>query len=340
MSAPDALAVVVVAHDSERSLPGLLRALAQQLEPADEVVVVDNASADRTAQLIREAGAPVRLVESATNLGFGAGCHLGARATQAPLLLFLNPDCRPQDGCLEQLRAAAGQQPQWGAWQAAVMLPDGHINTDGGVVHYVGIGWSGDCGRAAEALPPSARDVAFASGAALTIRRPVWEELGGLDPSYFLYSEDLDLGLRLWLAGYGVGVVPGARVVHDYEFEKGVQKWFWLERNRWRTVLSVYPARLLMLVLPAMLSVELAVMAAAGRHGWLRAKLRAQLAVVSDLPATFARRRRVQASRRVDPRQFAGRLTAALDSPFLPVIPAPAAVALQRRYWELVKRLL
>jgi GT2 family glycosyltransferase len=214
------------------------------------------------------------------------------------------------------------------------MLPDGRINTDGGVVHFTGIGWAGDCGSPAEALPATPREVAFPSGAALTIRRTVWEELGGLDPSYFLYSEDLDLGLRAWLAGHAVGVVPEARVVHDYDFDKGAQKWFWLERNRWRTVLSVYPGRLLVLVLPGLVAVELAIMAAAGRQGWLGAKLRAQAAVLADLPATIGRRRRIQATRRISAAEFASRLTASLDSPFIPARPARWVVALQRWYWD------
>ncbi|MFL5824246.1 MAG: glycosyltransferase family 2 protein [Solirubrobacteraceae bacterium] len=340
MSPPDALAVVVVAHDSAEALAGLLGPLIDQLHPYDELVVVDNASADGTAEHTRSAGERIRLVESSTNLGFGGGCHLGAQATQAPLLLFLNPDCRPEPGCLDRLRSAASERPDWGAWQAAVMLPDGHINTDGGVVHYVGIGWAGDCGRPADALSNAPREVAFPSGAALTIRREVWDELGGLDPSYFLYSEDLDLGLRLWLAGHGVGLVPDARVVHDYEFEKGAQKWFWLERNRWRTVLSVYPTRLLVLVLPALLAVELAIVAAAGRQGWLRAKLAAQRAGLMDLPRTLARRRRIQATRRTSTAEFAARLTSSLDSPFLPSAPARRATALQARYWDLVKRVI
>jgi N-acetylglucosaminyl-diphospho-decaprenol L-rhamnosyltransferase len=339
-AAPDALAVVVVAHNSAHALPGLLGPLLQQLREDDQLLVVDNASEDATAEATQRAGGPVQLLRSERNLGFAGGCHLGARGTDAPLLLFLNPDCRPEPGCLDQLRRAADEHQAWGAWQAAVMLPDGRINTDGGVVHFTGLGWAGDCGSPPEALPALPREVAFPSGAALTVRRRVWDELGGLDPAYFLYSEDLDLGLRAWLAGHRVGIVPGARVVHDYEFQKGAQKWFWLERNRWRTVLSVYPARLLLLLLPALLAVEMAIMATAGRQGWLSAKLRAQAAVLFDLPATLARRRRIQRTRRVGVPEFAGQLTASMDSPFIPALPFPWAVNLQRRYWELVRRVL
>jgi N-acetylglucosaminyl-diphospho-decaprenol L-rhamnosyltransferase len=338
MAPPDALAVVVVTHDSATHLPGLIASLLQQLREGDELVIVDNASRDQTRAIAGRAGERVRLVHSVENVGFAAGCHQGAGVTTAPLLLFLNPDCRPEPGCLQQLRQAASEHPGWGAWQAAVLLADDRINSSGGVVHYTGIGWAGDCGRPTSALPLMAAEVTFPSGAALVVRRDAWEHLGGLDSSYFLYAEDLDLGLRLWLAGYGAGVVPTARVVHEYEFDKGQGKWFWLERNRWRTVLSVYPLRLLLLLAPALLVLEAIVHVTAARDGWLAAKLRADGAVVAGLSTTFGRRRRVQNTRQVNTRTFASRLTASLDSPYLTVSRTNPAARAQAMYWSAVTR--
>jgi hypothetical protein len=340
MSAADALAVVVVTHNSAGHLHELIDGVLGQLRDGDELVIVDNLSTDSSSTIARAAGDRVRVIDSGRNDGFGAGCHIGARATATPLLLFLNPDCVPEPGCIEALRDAAAEQPAWGAWQAAVLLPDSSINTDGGVVHYIGIGWAGDCGAPASALPAGPVEVGFPSGAALTIRRPVWDELGGFDPSYFLYVEDLDLGLRLWLAGHPVGLVPAARVVHGYEFNKGQGKWFWLERNRWRTILSVYPVRLLMLLAPALLAAELAIHAAALKGGWLRSKLRADAAALRGLPDTLRRRRRIQAGRRVSTREFASRLTSSLDSDYLPIAPGRPAARAQAAYWALVKRIL
>jgi GT2 family glycosyltransferase len=340
LTSHDALAVVVVTHDSADSLSPVLAGLLEQLGPDDELIVVDNASGDDTVALARGAGPGVRVLESASNSGFGAGCALGAKVSGAPLLLFLNPDCRVEPGCLERLREAASERPAWGAWQAAVLLPDGHINTDGGVVHYIGIGWAGDCGEPVSALPPAPMEVAFPSGAAMVIRRPVWDALDGFEESYFMYSEDLDLGLRLWLSGRAVGIVPDARVVHAYEFDKGARKWYWLERNRWRTVLSVYPAALLLLLAPALLGVELVLLGLAARDGWLASKLRAQAAVLGGLPTTLRRRRSVQAIRRVSALEFSSHLSASLDSAYLPIDERHWAARLQRAYWAAVRRVL
>lgn len=339
-TAPDALAVVVVTHESAQHLPGLATSLLPQLEDGDELVIVDNASADGTAERARSLLPAATVIETGGNLGFAGGCHTGAEATSAPLLLFLNPDCVAQPGCLAALRDAAGRHPQWGAWQAAVLLDEQSINSSGGVVHYLGVGWAGECGLPLSTLSSEEREITFPSGAAMAVRRDAWDTLGGLDRAYFMYGEDLDLGLRMWLAGYRVGIVPSARVEHGYEFDKGSAKWFWLERNRWRTVLSVYPARLLVLLAPALLAAELGLLALAAGQGWLAAKLRAQAAVIRGLPSTLARRRGVQRERRISAREFATLLTASLDSPNLGGARKPWVRVPQALYWRIVRVVL
>jgi GT2 family glycosyltransferase len=215
------------------------------------------------------------------------------------------------------------------------------INTAGNVVHFLGLSWAGRCGQPIAEAPTGLEQVAFASGAALVVRRQAWQEVGGFDPRWFMYCEDLDLSLRLWLAGWEVGIAPAARVEHDYDFDKGERKWFLLERNRWWTILSDYPTGLLVLLLPALLATELALLGVAASGGWLRAKLRAQAALLRSLPAILARRRAVQAASGVTASDFARHLSSDLDSPYLGSLArvAPLAAA-QRLYWALVVRLL
>ena len=332
-----ALAVVIVAYDSARDLPATLAALRPQLAEGDELLIVDNASSDDPASVTGDA--PVLRLER--NLGFAGGCNAGAAATSAPLLFFLNPDARPAPGCLEALRAAAEAHPGWGAWQALVALAGGaEVNTSGGEVHWLGVGWSGGYGAPVAAVGGD-REVGFASGAALVVRRGAWDAAGGFDPGYFMYGEDLDLSLRLRLAGWEIGLAHAAVVEHDYEFAKGTQKWFLLERNRWATVLGAYPRPLLAALLPALLVAELAFVAVAARGGWLGAKLRAQAAVLRGLPELLRRRTAVQAGATVSAGEFAGALTAGLDSPFLgPAAELRPLAAAQAGYWRLVRSAL
>jgi GT2 family glycosyltransferase len=340
--AEPALAVVVVTHRSAAQVAGTLRAVSEQLREGDELVVVDNASDDGTPDAARAAAPRALVLEQRENLGFAGGCNAGAAASSAPLLLFLNPDSMPATGCLDELRRIAVERPNWGAWQALVTMDRGAtINSAGNVTHFLGVGWAGRCGEPVATAPSEPVEVGFASGAALAVRRADWVRLDGFDERYFMYCEDMDLGLRLWLSGSSVGVAPAARVEHDYAFGKGERKWFLLERNRWWTIASAYPNRLLLLLAPALVASELAVLLTAARDGWLRAKLRAQAAVVRELPQILERRRQVQASRSISERSFARVLSAELDNPNLGGLARVRLLArLQRAYWTLVVRLL
>ena len=333
------LAVVIVTYGNAAHIGGTLRALRPQLRDEDELLIVDNASPDGTVAAAREAAPDARVLEQGENLGFAGGCNAGVESSSARLLLFLNPDAVPAPGCVDALRGAADEQPGWGAWQALVTMDGGQrVNTSGGVTHFLGMGWAGSCDEPVDVAPGRPVEVDFASGAALCVRRDAWERVGGFDARYFMYCEDLDLCLRLWLGGWAVGVAPAARVEHDYDFEKGGRKWFLLERNRWWTVLSDYPTGLLLLLLPALLAAEPALLLIAARGGWLRAKLRAQAAVLVALPRILARRRVVQATRAITAAELAERVSARLDNPYLGGGTRVRGIEpIQRGYWVAVR---
>ena len=101
------------------------------------------------------------------------------------------------------------------------------------------------------------------------------------------------------LAGGALGVAPGARADHDYEFDKGPAKWRYLERNRWATLIRVYPAALLALLAPALLATELALLAVAAAGGWLPQKLAAWGDVVALVAAPLGERREIQATAQI-----------------------------------------
>ena len=108
-----------------------------------------------------------------------------------------------------------------------------------------------------------------------------------------MYCEDLDLSLRLRLAGWEVGIAPAARVEHAYDFDKGARKWFLLERNRWWTILADYPPRLLALLAPGLLAQELALLGVAARGrlaGAEAARADGRASCVAGDPGPAARR--------------------------------------------------
>jgi GT2 family glycosyltransferase len=336
------LSVVVVTHDSVAEVTASLPAIAAELRPDDELIVCDNASSDGTRERVAELVPAARLIEAGGNLGFAAGCNRGAAEATNPLLLLLNPDAVVSPGFRDAIELPLTERRGWAAWQGLVTSSGGaEINTRGGVVHFSGVAWAGGAGRPIAEAPGEPEEVPFASGACLAILREVWERLGGFDPHYFLYHEDTELGLRLWLGGERVGIEPRARCEHSYEFDKGAHKWFYLERNRHFTLLRTYPGRLLLLLLPALLATELALLAAAAAGGWLPEKLRAWRALAAAGGRLRGERARIQAAAAVAPAEFARRLTPVLDSAYLgPVGHSRALAALLATYWSLVRRLL
>ena len=340
------LSVVIVTHDSRDALAATLPPLVAQLRDGDELIVVDNASADGTPEAARELAPSASVVETGENRGFAAGCNRGASEASGELLVLLNPDAVPQPGWRDAIELPLVDARGWSAWQALVTADGGRtINSRGGVLHFTGIAWAGGAGTPLAELPASEplalEDPGFVSGACLAIPRSAYVEAGGLPEPFFLYQEDVDLSLRLRLAGGEVGVEPAARVDHDYEFDKGKAKWRYLERNRWATVIRTYPAALLAVAMPALILTELALIPASIAGGWFPQKLRAWAETWLWLPRLVGERRRIQSSCEISPARFAAALTPELDSAYLGRAGRSRLLGLLlRSYWSLALRLL
>ena len=336
------LSVLIVTYDSAGAVAAGVPAIVAELRDDDELIVCDNGSSDGTADAIRELAPRATVIEAGANIGFAAGCNRAAAEASGDLLLLLNPDNVVSPGFRDAIELPLLEGRGWSAWQGLVTdSGDASINTLGNEIHFTGIAWAGGAGEPRAAAPDSPREVTFPSGAALAITRSAWEALGGFSEPYFLYHEDTDLGLRLWLAGHRVGIEPRAVCEHDYEFGKGPQKWRYLERNRWATIIRTYPARLLLPLLPALLLTELALLLIATLGGWLPQKLRANAEVAGSLPRLLRERREIQASAEIDAARFAALLRPDLDSEFLG--PAGRSSLLNgalRTYWGAVLRTL
>jgi GT2 family glycosyltransferase len=175
----------------------------------------------------------------------------------------------------------------------------------------------------------------------LLVRRSAFEALGGYTEGFFMYYDDVDLAWRAQLAGWEVLFCPRARVRHDYEFMKGGYKWRYLERNRWWCLLAHLESRTLLALAPLLLAVEAAIWVRAAGEGWLGAKLGAYRSLWTDRRSLRARRREIQASRRIGDRPILERMRATVESPFLasPALRAagPALCAYRRVVLKLAR---
>jgi len=319
-----------------------LRAVVDQLREGDELIVVDNGSMDGTPDAAREAAPHATVVETGENLGFAAASNGGAAISGGALLLFLNPDAVIAPGFRDAIERPLVERRGWAAWQGLVTADGGRsINSHGGAIHFTGIAWAGGAGEGVGSGGATEDEPGFVSGACLAIPPAEFEEVGGFAEHFFLYHEDVDLSLRLRLAGGRLGVEGEARADHDYEFAKGAEKWRRLERNRWATLIRTYPTPLLALLAPALLATELALVPISIAGGWSRQKLASWLDVVRRLPRLRRERRAIQATRRIGSAAFARSLTPALDSAYLGAAGRSRVLrAALRAYWSAVLALL
>ncbi len=209
------VSVIIVNWNAGQALEACLASLAAGGVPAPEVVLVDNASSDGSARAASARHPQVRLVETGANLGFAAGANRGAEAARGDVLVFLNPDARLLPGALATLVEALARTPgagiaggglagEGGGWQpaAARFAPLAHLLLDTTL------------GRLGARLRRKPHRVDWVYGTFMAVRRDLFRQLGGFDPRYFLYGEDLDLCYRAARLGACTLHVPAARAVH------------------------------------------------------------------------------------------------------------------------------
>jgi len=333
-----AATVVIVAYDSGPVLERCVDSVHRD-DPDHEVIVVNNgrrgAEIDTVAKL-----SGVELVDAGGNIGFAAGCTLGAGRASGETLVFLNPDTTVEPGAIGALCRAL-EDPSVGIAMARLRLMDRPelLNSTGCVIHFTGLAWSDGYGEPVESLTEP-REITYANGSALAIRTKLFRELGGFTPELFIYHEDLELGWRVRMRGLRVVIDPAADVLHEYDYSRNVQKNYFMERNRLIFVSSAYSFRLLLLLAPALVAAEAGLALVALRQGWFRDKARGWAWVARNARWVAAHRRKLQSERVVADRELTRHLTPLVD-PKMVDVPALVKIAnpFLARYWSLVRRL-
>ncbi len=210
------VSVVIVSYGAWDLLSACLSNLRDNTEPVYEVVILDSASPDETAERVRREVEGARTLFEQENVGFAVGSNKAAAAARAPLLCLLNPDAFVQPGWLPPLMEVLERDVDIGAVVPLLLNEDGTIQEAGSVVDSEA--WAIALGADASASSLEflfGRDVAFGSAACLLIRRSHFNRVGGFDPAYRVgYYEDVDLCFKLAELGLRTRFEPRSTVVH------------------------------------------------------------------------------------------------------------------------------
>jgi len=250
------VSVIFVSYRSRADLARCLPSLYAQSFRDFEAIVIDNAPEDGTATWLSTAYPDVTVLSNPTNTGYAGGNNFGFEHAKGRFVLVLNPDTELLPGALETLVEVAKAHPT-ALVNAKLLCPDGTVNACGLEMHYTGISSCRGLGEAAERFT-GLHDIPLISGAAFISRKEVLLALGGFEPSYFMYLEDVELSLRARLAGLDLLCAADAAIIHHYTLQLSPEKFYYLERNRLLTLFRVFEERTLKRMLPALLLTELA----------------------------------------------------------------------------------
>ena len=223
------VSVVIVSWNTRQMLLDALASFLPWRDVEGEVVVVDNASADGSADAVEEQYPDVQVIRNDRNLGFAGGVNTGLRAARYPWVLLLNTDTLVIDDAIARLLDYAAEHPEVGIAGPRVRNGDGSfqpsclrfpslLNLALSAVFLQRFSSDSDVfyRERSGGAPPRAGRVDAVSGCCFLIRDSVLEKVGVLDEGYFMYVEEIDLCYRAWRAGFEVHYAPVGEITHFF----------------------------------------------------------------------------------------------------------------------------
>jgi GT2 family glycosyltransferase len=243
------ISVVVLNWNGYRVVDQCLKSLQDQTYRNLEIIVVDNASTDGSAELIRNRFPDVKLIVNERNLGFAGGNNVGIRASTGRYIMMLNNDTRIDPNCVEELKRYIDKDERYGACASKILLEFENNLIDAAGIVVCPDGLAIGRGRLEKGnLYDEVSEVFFASDCACLLRRELLEDIGLYDEDFFAYADETDMGWRARLAGWKCVYNPRAVVYHFHSASSGAYsplKAFLVERNRIWVAVKNFPIPLL-----------------------------------------------------------------------------------------------
>jgi GT2 family glycosyltransferase len=342
-------------HNGARYLEASLGAVFAQEAPISEIIFVDNASSDKSVEIVKERFSAVTVIQMPDNRGPGAARNAGFRAASNNLILFLDNDVILDADCSKHLVGALNDHPKAIAAVPRVLYAQNKttIQYDGADCHFLGLMILRNADRPISECSTELMPIDSLVSACVLFDRSKWGVGDPFDETFIFNYEDHDFGVRLRILGHDILSVPTARTFH-WEGTEGLSfrpgrpyprsRIYFLVRNRWQIIVANYAFKTIMLFLPAFLIYEAFQFVGVLKKGWLREWLQALLWMVKHVPQVLQKRKSVQANRKTPDREilqngplpFTKELTTSvferMGKNLLDVVAA--------RYWKIVEKLV
>jgi GT2 family glycosyltransferase len=202
------VSIIIVNYNGKSHLEKCLSSLTKSRYQRFEVILVDNNSTDSSVEFVQKNYSFVDIIKLDKNYGFAEPNNIGAKNAKGELLLFLNNDTITTPDSIMELVNVAKEDPDISIFQSLLLKPDGSVDSSGDFMDLYGRAYSSR--ERVEAIRP----ILSARGASMMARKKVFWDLGGFDKNYFVSFEDVDMGLRAWICGFKVVLVPKSIVYH------------------------------------------------------------------------------------------------------------------------------
>jgi N-acetylglucosaminyl-diphospho-decaprenol L-rhamnosyltransferase len=214
------LSVIIVSYNCESFIQKCIQSVLKYIPQNCEIIVLDNASEDKTTEILEKFKDSIQLIRSKINLGFGKACNQASKVASGEYIFFLNPDTEIEEPIFEELIKFYKSKSEIGIVAPKLVMPDGtaqpsvmNLPTISGAFKELVLG------KKDSYFPfyPKSEvpvKVECVFGAAILIHKNIFEKLGGFDEKYFLYYEDIDLCKRVNTLGKQIYYYPSVTVKH------------------------------------------------------------------------------------------------------------------------------
>lgn len=313
------VSVVILNYNGKKFVQSLFESLFKTTYPSVEWIMVDNASSDDSASFTEKNYPQVKLIRSEANLGYTGGNNLGIAAAHGKYIVLLNNDVEVAPDWLDHLVNEAEKNKAIGALQPKLqsMINRGYFEyagASGGFIDKWGFAFLR--GRMFDTIEidrgqyDDVREIFWASGAALFLRRSALDEVGHLDEIFFMHYEEIDLCWRLHLHGYTVKAIPQSKVLHYVSASlpaADFKKLYWNHRNSLILLIKNLSAQRFFITLLQRYMLD----GIAGVHALIQlepkriiAILRAHFWIYTNIFLLLRKRRVIQKNRKVSDQQF------------------------------------
>ena len=302
------ISIIILNYNAEKFLDECLNSIYKTEKVNFEIILVDNASTDKSYRECVKKFPGIKLIENKKNLGYCEGNNVGIRASKGEYVVVLNPDTIVTPTWLSEL-IYAYQKNGEGIYQPKILATTDHdmLLSSGQFIQLFGFGYSRGKGEKHVQESTNIEKISYASGTCLFTSKKILEKLDNFDSFLFAYHDDLDLCWRGVMLGINSFYVPASIIFHPiegYSFKWSKFKFYLMERNRQYCILTHFSKSSYLKMLPSLILVDFAVSLFYLKKGMFITKIKTSLNILKNLTKISEKYDEIQSKRSMSDKEI------------------------------------